>query len=136
MQLLRPGQHAVQTDAEWIGRIYERAVGNGSEEDDRIAWQRIGRRTASKDATAHAHDEEEKFTWSELGARWRAGSKGSKFETWRAIRDAVRKVTGGWWLGPRMEPELRILRRQGPTWGHGLWADGLDGLDGVVIDVV
>jgi len=27
------------------------------------------------------------------------------------VRDAVRGVTGGWWIGPRMEPKVRILKR-------------------------
>ncbi|CRK20080.1 hypothetical protein BN1708_012729, partial [Verticillium longisporum] len=28
-----------------------------------------------------------------------------------AVRDAVRGVTGGWWVGPRMEPRVYILKR-------------------------
>ncbi|KAI1283322.1 Alg9-like mannosyltransferase family-domain-containing protein [Xylaria sp. FL0933] len=27
------------------------------------------------------------------------------------VRDNVRKVTGGWWIGPRMEPRVHILRK-------------------------
>jgi alpha-1,6-mannosyltransferase len=27
------------------------------------------------------------------------------------LRDTVRKFTGGWWVGPRMEPRIHILRR-------------------------
>jgi len=34
-----------------------------------------------------------------------------KFGTFNLVRDAVRSVTGGWWIGPRMEPKIRILRR-------------------------
>jgi alpha-1,6-mannosyltransferase len=29
--------------------------------------------------------------------------------TW--VRESVRLVTGGWWIGPKMEPKLRILKR-------------------------
>ncbi|KAK8113887.1 Alg9-like mannosyltransferase [Apiospora kogelbergensis] len=29
----------------------------------------------------------------------------------RRVREAARKVTGGWWIGPRMEPKIRILKR-------------------------
>ncbi|KAK7950999.1 Alg9-like mannosyltransferase [Apiospora aurea] len=29
----------------------------------------------------------------------------------RRVRDAVRKLTGGWWIGPRMEPKIQILKR-------------------------
>ena len=28
-----------------------------------------------------------------------------------AVRERVRKLTGGWWVGPRMVPRVRILRR-------------------------
>jgi len=34
-----------------------------------------------------------------------------KFRTFNLVRDAVRTVTGGWWIGPRMEPKIRILKR-------------------------
>lgn len=27
------------------------------------------------------------------------------------VRELVRRVTGGWWVGPRMEPRIRILRK-------------------------
>ncbi|GJC80209.1 Dol-P-Man:Man(7)GlcNAc(2)-PP-Dol alpha-1,6-mannosyltransferase [Colletotrichum liriopes] len=27
------------------------------------------------------------------------------------VRDWVRRLTGGWWVGPRMEPRIRILKR-------------------------
>ncbi|TEA21242.1 Dol-P-Man:Man(7)GlcNAc(2)-PP-Dol alpha-1,6-mannosyltransferase [Colletotrichum sidae] len=27
------------------------------------------------------------------------------------VRDLVRRVTGGWWVGPRMEPRIRIMKR-------------------------
>ncbi|KAL0938748.1 Alg9-like mannosyltransferase [Colletotrichum truncatum] len=29
----------------------------------------------------------------------------------KRLRDQVRKLTGGWWVGPRMEPRIRILKR-------------------------
>jgi alpha-1,6-mannosyltransferase len=35
----------------------------------------------------------------------------AKFETFNLVRDAVRGVTGGWWIGPRVEPKIRILKR-------------------------
>lgn len=34
-----------------------------------------------------------------------------RFGTFNLVRDAVRSVTGGWWVGPKMEPKIRILRR-------------------------
>jgi alpha-1,6-mannosyltransferase len=35
----------------------------------------------------------------------------ARFGTFNLVRDAVRGVTGGWWIGPRMEPKIRILKR-------------------------
>ncbi|EXF75464.1 Alg9-like mannosyltransferase [Colletotrichum fioriniae PJ7] len=29
----------------------------------------------------------------------------------KRVRDFVRSVTGGWWVGPRMEPRIRIMKR-------------------------
>ncbi|KUJ23983.1 glycosyltransferase family 22 protein [Mollisia scopiformis] len=34
-----------------------------------------------------------------------------RFGTFKLVRDMVRVVTGGWWVGPRMEPRIRILKR-------------------------
>jgi len=36
-----------------------------------------------------------------------------RFGTWNLVRDGVRLVTGGYWVGPRMEGKIRILRRVG-----------------------
>ncbi|KAF4634372.1 hypothetical protein G7Y89_g3738 [Cudoniella acicularis] len=35
----------------------------------------------------------------------------SRFGTFNLLRDAVRMFTGGWWVGPRMRPAIRILKR-------------------------
>ena len=35
----------------------------------------------------------------------------ARFGTFNLVRDAVRGVTGGWWIGPRMEPKIKILKR-------------------------
>ena len=37
----------------------------------------------------------------------------NKFGTYNLLRDAGRLVTGGWWIGPRMEGRIRILKRIG-----------------------
>lgn len=29
----------------------------------------------------------------------------------RQVRESVRKLTGGWWVGPRMQPKIHILRK-------------------------
>ena len=35
----------------------------------------------------------------------------SRYEIYRLVKDTVRSVTGGYWIGPRMEPAIRILKR-------------------------
>lgn len=37
----------------------------------------------------------------------------NKFGTYNLIRDAARLITGGWFIGPRMEGKIRILKRVG-----------------------
>ncbi|KAF2088126.1 glycosyltransferase family 22 protein, partial [Saccharata proteae CBS 121410] len=32
-------------------------------------------------------------------------------KAWRTVEEVGRKVTGGWWVGIRMEPKIRILKR-------------------------
>jgi alpha-1,6-mannosyltransferase len=41
----------------------------------------------------------------------RGGLSLSKAEIVWCVRDAVRLLTGGWWIGPRLEPKIRILTR-------------------------
>jgi alpha-1,6-mannosyltransferase len=47
------------------------------------------------------NDKKAKLLFEEMG----------KFGTWNLIRDGIRDTTGGWWIGPRMSPKIRILRR-------------------------
>ncbi|PVH88358.1 glycosyltransferase family 22 protein [Cadophora sp. DSE1049] len=54
--------------------------------------------------------EREKREMGDLKARLMLEEMG-RFGTFRLVRDAVRVVTGGYWIGPRMEPRIRILRR-------------------------
>ncbi|CAG8975679.1 hypothetical protein HYALB_00007882 [Hymenoscyphus albidus] len=35
----------------------------------------------------------------------------NRFGTFNLLRDGARGVTGGWWVGPRMEPSVKVLRR-------------------------
>ncbi|KAK1467905.1 Alg9-like mannosyltransferase [Colletotrichum cuscutae] len=37
----------------------------------------------------------------------------------KRVRDFVRGVTGGWWVGPRMEPRIRIMKRAKDVGGAG-----------------
>jgi alpha-1,6-mannosyltransferase len=35
----------------------------------------------------------------------------SRFGIYNLVRDVVRSITGGYWVGPKMEPKIRILKR-------------------------
>lgn len=35
----------------------------------------------------------------------------SRYEVYKLLKDLTRSLTGGWWIGPRMEPKISILRR-------------------------
>lgn len=35
----------------------------------------------------------------------------SRYEVYKLVKDAIRSLTGGWWIGPRMEPKISILKR-------------------------
>jgi alpha-1,6-mannosyltransferase len=35
----------------------------------------------------------------------------SRYGIYKLVKDTVRLVTGGYWLGPRMEPAIRILKK-------------------------
>ncbi|KAH8676656.1 glycosyltransferase family 22 protein [Tricladium varicosporioides] len=52
----------------------------------------------------------ERQSIADLKARLMAEEMG-RFGTFNLLRDAVRMFTGGWWIGPRMRPKIRILRR-------------------------
>lgn len=41
----------------------------------------------------------------------KAGKVFGKGAILREVRDRVRALTGGWWIGPRLEPKVRILRK-------------------------
>ena len=57
-------------------------------------------------------------TGSVAGAENMAGFKSrllsgdlSRYGIYKLVKDTVRKATGGYWLGPRMRPSIRILKR-------------------------
>jgi alpha-1,6-mannosyltransferase len=35
----------------------------------------------------------------------------SRYEIYKLAKDVIRSITGGWWIGPRMEPKISILKR-------------------------
>lgn len=54
--------------------------------------------------------EEERRTMADLKAKLLMEEMG-RFGTFNLLRDGVRTVTRGWWIGPRMEPSIRVLKR-------------------------
>lgn len=105
MQLLRPGQWAAQDDTEVLHRAYERAL----KVDAGSTSAASSHNAAESPVELHSLTEQQ-FSWKQLYERWHA-SRGDRFEAWRLVRDSIRKMTRGWYFGPRMEPEIRILRR-------------------------
>lgn len=61
----------------------------GAEKEDEEEWQR------------KRNDRKAQLLFEEMG----------RFGTYNLVRDGVRKITRGWWVGPRMVPTIRVLRR-------------------------
>ncbi|RDL34705.1 Mannosyltransferase [Venustampulla echinocandica] len=111
IEFLRPGDGS--SFSEIMERVY--AANNITVDHD-------GRETAPdsqdvKDAVENSADLElgkvdgdEKRSIANLKARLRAEEM-DRFGTFNLLRDTVRLGTGGWWVGPRMEPKIRILKR-------------------------
>lgn len=43
----------------------------------------------------------------------------TRFGIYNLVRDVVRSITGGYWVGPKMEPKIRILERLDRIADHG-----------------
>lgn len=113
IEFLRPGDGS--SFSELMERIY--AANNITVEHD-------GQETAPnsqdvKDAVDSNADLElgkpdaENQSVANLKARLRAEEM-DRFGTFNLLRDTIRLATGGWWIGPRMEPRIRILKRVKP----------------------
>jgi alpha-1,6-mannosyltransferase len=111
IEILRPGQ--VSGSGDPLEKVY--AANNGTKISGEV---RSGEdvREAVKSVPFDGNGGE-KVTFEELKNRLLDGNAG-RDEVLGVVRDAVRLVTGGWWVGPKMEPKLRILRnlreRAGP----------------------
>ncbi|KAL8342684.1 hypothetical protein RB601_004818 [Gaeumannomyces tritici] len=60
---------------------------------------------------SRADDDDDDDDDVEDGASSAAGRVVGRGRTVRDVRARVRRVTGGWWVGPRMAPRLHVLRR-------------------------
>lgn len=111
MEILRPGDE-VGSDEEDLETVY--AANNltkmkDGEEVNLYSEDVIG----AVGEGAQLHSEKER---SQLGdvRLWDL----SPFGIYTTARDSVRLATGGWWVGPKMEPKIRILRnRKRPRFG-------------------
>jgi alpha-1,6-mannosyltransferase len=101
IEVLRPGVGAMSD----VDGVYaaNNATKNGevrnSEEVRDVAEGMVGLEVITKEKS--------------LGALKRRLSSGkiNRAEVIAVLRDTLRRYTGGWWIGPRMRPKIKILRR-------------------------
>jgi alpha-1,6-mannosyltransferase len=109
IEILRPGDGS--SFGENLERVYEAnnvtkyADGEEKPPESSDVVESLEHRNAGR----HPGDEERKKL-EDLKAKLVFEEIG-RFGTFNLVRDAVRSVTGGWWVGPKMEPKIRILRR-------------------------
>jgi alpha-1,6-mannosyltransferase len=103
MEYLRPGQGV--SSGEHMENIY--AANNMSKDEGVLD---------SEDVQEAVHDQADLGSgvglksFGDIGSRLLDGTL-SRHGIYLLVKDAVRLVTGGYWLGPRMEPAIRILKR-------------------------
>ncbi|KAJ8071575.1 hypothetical protein OCU04_001898 [Sclerotinia nivalis] len=108
VEVLRPGDGSSFSERlEGVYRANNISVGEegeapNSEEVRKIEEQGVGTLEGSKEGNGFI-DLKTKLMFEEM----------NKFGTYNLLRDAGRLVTGGWWIGPKMEGRIRILRRIG-----------------------
>ncbi|PQE29108.1 Alg9-like mannosyltransferase protein [Rutstroemia sp. NJR-2017a BBW] len=107
MELLRPGDGSSFGERlEEVYRANNLTVGDGEEEGEAPGSEDV----KSGVEKGVGRGKEEKKGFMDLKTKLMFEEMG-KFGTYNLIRDAGRLVTGGWWVGPRMEGRIRILRR-------------------------
>jgi len=89
IEFLRPGQ---EVEESWgLEKLYEANRGSGVVSGEEV-----------REKVDHMVGLEENMFQGESMGKW---------GIYRMIRDRARVFTGGWWVGPRMEPKIWILRR-------------------------
>ena len=110
IEILRPGDGT--SFSEHIERVY--AANNLTVVDDRDGYEhehppgsedvqeavKLGRDEEDERLRVR-NDRKAKLLFEEMG----------NFGTYNLLRDGVRATTRGWWVGPRMSPKIRVLRR-------------------------
>ncbi|CZS94547.1 related to ECM39 protein, involved in cell wall biogenesis and architecture [Rhynchosporium agropyri] len=127
IEILKPGDGS--SFSENLERVYQannltKASHQNSESDENDARIKGDSVLSSEEIQREVErlgEEKEKIPWDEEKEREKREMANEKtrllleemgrFGTFRLVRDAVRVVTGGYWIGPRMEPKIRILRR-------------------------
>jgi alpha-1,6-mannosyltransferase len=108
MEILRPGDGSSFGERlEEVYRANNLTVGDGEEEGEAPGSEDVKK---GVEAGVGRGNKEEKKGFMDLKTKLMFEEMG-KFGTYNLIRDAGRLVTGGWWVGPRMEGRIRILRR-------------------------
>jgi alpha-1,6-mannosyltransferase len=105
LEFLRPGVRSLSSTEKLYGAYNSTKEGEGVLGSEEV----VEKVKEMKDWRA---DYEEATTFLEVKERvLRGGLSLSKAEIVWCVRDAVRLLTGGWWIGPRLEPKIRILTR-------------------------
>lgn len=110
IEFLRPNDGS--SFSEHIERVYAannltvphngKQTAPGSEDIiQRVERDGVEEREDGEDHIRKTNDRKAKLLFQEM----------SRFGTYNLIRDGVRATTGGWWIGPRMNPTITILRK-------------------------
>ncbi|KAF8853338.1 glycosyltransferase family 22 protein [Acephala macrosclerotiorum] len=110
IEFLRPGDGS--SFSENLERVY--AANNLTKSDGEVLEGKDVEKGMEESGEGKAlwdeEKEKEKREIADLKARLLMEEIG-RFGTFRLVRDMVRVVTRGYWVGPRMEPRIRILKR-------------------------
>ena len=103
-ELLRPGQESTVFTAD---AIYD--ANNLTTEDNKVLDSQAVQEKA-EELTGAKVVREGLPSLSELRETLLRGRL-SRYEIYKLVKDITRSITGGWWIGPRMEPKISILKR-------------------------
>lgn len=102
IELLRPGDKP--SFSENLERVY--AANNNTVEGEAPGSRQV------KELVKTLDTGEEERSMSDSRTQIFSGET-RRFENLDLLRDRLRSVTRGWWVGPRMEPRIRIVKRVG-----------------------
>lgn len=104
LEFLRPGQESVVSTVE---EIYD---ANNLTTEDGKALDSQGIQEKAEELKRTQRVERGLPSLSQLKETMLRGNL-SRYEIYKLVKDATRKVTGGWWVGPKMEPKISILKK-------------------------